>query len=141
MQIRYFQDGNGFIAVTDQTPKGPLHKLVYVGRGPLPGGGIESVCEQAYATDQVLKLVPAIHVPDDWLTALGYEKPKPLPVAPEPLPRQITVELELPGDRVRRMIRAPRGTADNYRVQRKWRLNAVLVVISAALAWWLVFGI
>lgn len=146
MGISYFQDSGGYLAVTPETPKGPLHGIVYVGRGPTIPGRIDSIQEQAYAKDVLLKLtrVSALDVPDEWIEALGYEKPRPKatpePAPPAPEPHATEIVIELPGDRVRRMIRAPRGTADYFRVQRKWKLNAVLVAISAAIAWWLVFG-
>jgi hypothetical protein len=95
MGIRYFHDACGFIAVTPETPKGPLKGLVFVGRGPTVPGKIVTIQEQAYSTEQLLKLMPlsSLDVPDEWIAALGYEQPKhPLepptfsPQSPEPKP-------------------------------------------------------
>ena len=99
MRIRYFQDAGGFIAVTQETPKGPLKGLVVVGRGPTVPGKIGTIQEQAYSTEQLLKLVPLspLSVPDEWIAALGYEQPKHPPEpptfslqAPEPKPPRET---------------------------------------------------
>jgi hypothetical protein len=154
MRIRYFQDAGGYLAVTNETPKGPLRGLVFVGRGPA-GGGIETIREQAYATDQLLKLVPVLDVPDEWVLALGYEQPAPkfVPPLPEPkpdpydawaasyAPRTVEVVIEMPGDKLREMVRARKGSPGYYRLRRKMPLSIVLFAISAAIAWWLVFAV
>src|SRR5688572_30563990 len=78
MRIRYFKDAGGFIAVTQETPKGPLKNLVYVGRGPAIPGRIDTIREQAYSAEKLRNLVPLplLNVPYEWIAALGYEQPK-----------------------------------------------------------------
>lgn len=75
--IRYFEYENGYIGVTNQCPKG-MKGVVFVGRGPNPREGIESVCEQPYAKNRLerLKEVKEQDVPDDWHEAIGYGKPR-----------------------------------------------------------------
>jgi hypothetical protein len=78
----YYRIVGGFIAVKNEGPKHrPLKGLVVVGRGPKPGGGPESVIEQAYAIAELQKLcsLPVDEVPDPWLQALGYDWPRPAP--------------------------------------------------------------
>lgn len=80
---RYYRIPGGFIAVTDEGPKkGPMKGLVLVGRGPKPGGGPETACEQAFAITELQKLcsVRLDEVPDPWLVALGYDDPPTPPV-------------------------------------------------------------
>ena len=105
MGIHYFHCAEGYLAVTDETPAGPLRGLVFAGRGPAPGGGISTIHEQAYAKDDLAKLpqCPRDKVPDEWFVALGYEKRLP-PVPPPPkLPKFSEPDWpELPRPRKRR---------------------------------------
>lgn len=79
---QYHRVPGGFIGVTNESPKkGPLKGLVLVGRGPRPGGGPETVYEQAYAIAELQRLcsLPVDEVPDPWLEAIGYDWPRPAP--------------------------------------------------------------
>jgi len=116
MVIHYFHCAEGYLAVTDETPAGPLRGLVFVGRGPTPGGGIDTICEQAYAKDTLDKLpeCPADKVPDEWFVAFGYEKrlpanapslPQKPPQPPKPLPEPDWPKLTRPR-RKRRKLKA-----------------------------------
>jgi hypothetical protein len=78
----YYRVPGGFIAVANEGPrKGPMKGLVLVGRGPKPGGGPETVYEQAFAIAELQKLcsLPVDEVPDAWLEALQYDWPRPIP--------------------------------------------------------------
>ena len=96
MRITYYQDEHGgYLGVTEESPKG-FQGVVFVGCGPRPGGGHETVHEQAYAIDQLRRLerVEACDVPADWMEAIGYEEPvvvEPYEPEPEPEPEEVTV--------------------------------------------------
>lgn len=96
MGITYFRVDTGYIAVTTESPKG-FKDIVFVGKGPKPGGGPDTVVEQAWAVNQLqgFEKVKADDVPDDWFAAFGYEQrqPKPEPT-PEPAPEPEPVEPE-----------------------------------------------
>jgi hypothetical protein len=98
MGTRYFRDGSGYIGVTTVTPKGPLHGLVFSGRGPILGKGIESIHEQGYAKCVLAKLQPvsALDVPDDWFDAIALEQrePRTVEVVIEPLTFSMLPEWE-----------------------------------------------
>ena len=87
-QFAYFRTDDGFLGVTNESPKG-MEGLVFAGRGPQPGQGIESVHEQGYAKNQLdrMKRIEADDVPDDWFVVIGLEKRIPKP-PPEPTPRR-----------------------------------------------------
>lgn len=83
---QYYRIAGGFIGVTSEGPKkGPLKGLVLVGRGPKPGGGPETVYEQAFAVAELQTLcsVREDAVPDPWLEAFGYDWPRPAPPVEE----------------------------------------------------------
>ena len=78
MSITYYQDEHGgYLGVTSESPQG-FRGIVFVGRGPEPGGGPETVHEQAYATDQLgrLERVVPCDVPAEWMEVIGYEEPE-----------------------------------------------------------------
>ncbi len=88
MKTAYYLDADGnHVAVTDETPKGPLKGFVFVGRR-LVG---EAVSEEAFGIDQVhkWKKVEIGDVPARCLELLGYDKP---PVAPVPPPAPVVTE-------------------------------------------------
>src|SRR5215213_164232 len=88
MRISYYDDGQGgFVAVTSHCPKG-FKDVLFIGKGPIPGGGIETVRETAYEKTWLSKLRQIQTVPDDWMRAFGYEQPaEPVEVfAPSPRP-------------------------------------------------------
>jgi len=92
MSITYYQDEHGgYLGVTDESPKG-FRGVIFVGRGPEPGGGPETVHEQGYATDQLGRLdrVDPWDVPAEWMEAIGYEAPVE-PCEPGPEPEEVTV--------------------------------------------------
>lgn len=78
--MRFFRQPKGFLAVTDQCPKG-FDKVVFVAyTGPTP----DAVVEIAVAANQVRGEEVELHdMPVEWLKAFGC----PLPKAPEPLPK------------------------------------------------------
>jgi len=89
MSITYYQDEHGgYLGVTGESPKG-FRGIIFVGRGPEPGGGPETVHEQAYATDQLGRLdrVDPWDVPAEWMETIGYEEPVE-PYEPEPKPER-----------------------------------------------------
>jgi|GEM_PF-6975961 len=94
MNVTYYQDEHGgYLGVTDESPKG-FQGVVFVGCGPQPGGGPETVAEQAYAVDQLQRLEPIAprDVPAEWMEAIGYEEPvEPYEPEPESQPEEITV--------------------------------------------------
>jgi hypothetical protein len=81
MKVAYFQTGMGYVAVTDESPKG-FKDVLYVGKG----GPLDKIEEQVFEATQIRRLtkVALKDVPDAWLLALGYDYP-PMP-APEPKP-------------------------------------------------------
>ena len=92
MSVTYYQDGHGgYLGLTEESPNG-FKGVVFVGRGPQPGRGPESVSEQAYAVDQLRRLERV--VPAEWMAAIGYEEPvvvEPCKPEPEPEPEEIIV--------------------------------------------------
>jgi len=94
MSITYYQDEHGgYLGVTGESPKG-FRGIIFVGRGPEPGGGPETVHEQAYATDQLGRLdrVDPWDVPAEWMETIGYEEPvEPYEPEPEPEREEVTV--------------------------------------------------
>ena len=94
MSVTYYQDEHGgYLGVTEKSPKG-FKGVVFVGCGPRPGGGPETVHEQGYATDQFRRLrrVEPCDVPAEWMEAIGYEEPVVVePYKPDPEPEEVTV--------------------------------------------------
>ncbi len=125
--IRYFRCENGFIGVTPHCPQG-MQGLVYVGRGPLPGKGIESVCKQGYARNQLQKL-PRIHaeeVPEAWFEAIGLEKRSMSE------PRTVELVIQLPWE--------GRKKKSGHRRYRQEQLRFWLALaIGVTVAWYIVF--
>ena len=78
MGIRYFQEACGFICRHTGGAEGAAQGPGFVGRGPTVPGKNVTIQEQAYSTEQLLKLMPlsSLDVPDEWIAALGYEQPK-----------------------------------------------------------------
>jgi len=100
LNTTYFRNKSGYLGVTKQSPAG-MKGLIFIGRGPQEGGGIESVCEQGYPLDSLKRMerVKAADVPDDWFAAIGLEKPEPKPEPtpmPTPPPRPVVIDLTLP---------------------------------------------
>ena len=132
--IRYFSCTDGFIGVTDECPRG-MKELAYAGRGPLPGQGIESVCDQAYARNQLKKIqqVAAEDVPNDWFAAIGLEERQ----EPEPEPRTVELVIQFPWEgRKKKKKCAKPGTRRYRREQIRWW---IALAISAAITWYIVF--
>jgi len=94
MSITYYQDEHGgYLGVTGESPKG-FRGIIFVGRGPEPGGGPETMHEQAFATDQLGRLdrVDPWDVPAEWMEAIGYEEPvEPYEPESEPEHEEVTV--------------------------------------------------
>lgn len=96
MRVTYYQDEyGGYLGATEESPKG-FKGVVFVGRGPQPGGGPEAVTEQAYAANQLRRLEPVdpCDVPAEWIEAIGYEEPvvvEPRQPEPEPEREEVTV--------------------------------------------------
>jgi hypothetical protein len=82
MKVKYFQDGERYIAVTDQCPK-DFKGILFIGKS---GTDPLKVEEGVFAPDSVLKLpeITKANMPAVWVLAFGYEKPvapkKPAPV-------------------------------------------------------------
>jgi len=127
--MRYFHCEDGFIGVTNQCPKG-MKGLVYVGRGPQPGQGIESVGEQEYSRNQLekLKRVPAEDVPDDWFAAIGLEQ------CPEP--RTVELVIQFPWEN--RNKRKPAKPGSRRRRQER-TVFCIALAISVMVACYVVF--
>lgn len=89
MKITYYRYRDGYLGVTDQSPTG-MKGVIFVGRGPLEGKGIESVCEQAYPRNclERMERIGGAEVPDDWFAAIGLERrpPKAAPPPSQPAP-------------------------------------------------------
>lgn len=88
-KIAYFVKDDGYIGVTNESPVG-FEDMLFVGMGPKPGGGHETVHEQAFSKADLLKLTKVTpgSVPATWLKALGYESPAvPESLFDEPLRR------------------------------------------------------
>ena len=137
-KFTYFRCEDGFVGVTDESPKG-MGGMVFAGRGPLPGQGLDSVREQAYGINQLYKMekIRADDVPDDWFAMIGYERR----VKPEPIPEQnvVPITIELPGDRLRRKILAEPGAPEHSQWQKEQLQFWILLAISAAISWYLTF--
>jgi len=159
MKIAYFRYKDGYLGVTHQSPAG-MKGVIFVGRGPREGKGIESVCEQAYPHNclERLKRVDAAEVPDDWFAAIALEnrspKPTPKPELPphdpkaEPAPAsnhapKPDARPEAPRLRPAPVydVRLPSLTTDRGKLHpevdrfaRKWMLVTIIVTIL----WWFV---
>ena len=72
MGTHYFLTPEGYVGLTDESPKG-FRGVVFVGRGPR-GGGPETVCEQAFTVKDDWQQVSANEVPDEWFEAIGYDE-------------------------------------------------------------------
>lgn len=138
-KVAYFRTADGFIGVTDESPKG-MKNVVFAGRGPLSGKGIESVCDQAYATTQLEKLerVESSAVPDEWLCAIGLAQRTKSPPEPIPEPLALPITIELPGDRLRARILAKPGTPGYNRRNKEALKTLVMFALSFAIAWYLI---
>ena len=139
MKYAYFRCENGYVGITDESPAG-MKGFVFAGRGPRPGKGIESVCEQGYARSQLDKLerVQGDDVPDDWFTAIGYERrPKPIPES-IPKPNIVPITIELPGDRLRRKFLAKPGDPGYGERDKEAVKSLVLLAISFAISWYVI---
>jgi hypothetical protein len=92
-KTRYFQDADGhFIAVTDETPKGPLKGFVFAGRR-LVG---DETQDEAFGIDQIAKWakLEIADIPPRCLAALGYCAPAPPPTEPEHIPDPVEAEAQ-----------------------------------------------
>jgi hypothetical protein len=77
----HLDEKGGYHGVTSTSPDG-FSGALYVGMGPKPDQGPESVHEQAYSVRQVQKWksVDLVDVPKEWCEAIGYEEqPEPTP--------------------------------------------------------------
>jgi len=154
MKVAYFRYKGGYLGVTDQSPAG-MKGVIFVGRGPLEGKGIESVCEQAYPRNclERMERVDAAEVPDDWFAAVALEKrpskPAPNPEAqppkpkaePDPAPKRVhkpDAPPQAPRPRPGPMydVRLPSLTTDRGKLHpevdrfaRKWMLVTIIIVI------------
>lgn len=75
MKTTYYQTADGYIAVTNQSPRGFKGSL-YIGKiGPL-----DKVTETAFSPQQLCKLTPVdlADVPAEWIEAFGYDEPDEL---------------------------------------------------------------
>lgn len=105
--MQYFKGENGYVGLTGECPKG-MDGAIYMGRGPVRGFGIESVCEQPYPVAQLQKMeqVKPEDVPDDWFDAIGLEeRPEPEP-EPEPEPKKNDKEAKEKNDRKKGIVMA-----------------------------------
>lgn len=70
MDITYYRTELGYIAVTDESPKG-FKDVLFIGRG----GPLDDIEETAFEVHQLRKLKPVdrCDVPEVWLEALGYD--------------------------------------------------------------------
>jgi len=144
MKYVYFRCENGYVGITDESPAG-MKGFVFAGRGPRPGKGIESVCEQGYARNQLDKLekVKSDDVPNEWFAAIGLEKrlPKPKPISVPESEDVMYLTIELPGDRLRKKMLAKRGTPAYYRWKKEEVQFWVLLAICAVVSWYLTFHV
>jgi hypothetical protein len=157
MKVRYYANGcDGYIAVTDQSPK-DFKGVLFIGKGPERGGDPTSVVEQVFAINTLQKLtdVPLADVPAEWVLAFGYEypvmpKPEPQP-APEPEPdREVWTQPE-PAPRRRRQppvttvidVEFPWETATRRynskgeQVTHWWEIAAIIVgaIVALVILW------
>ncbi len=91
-KTRYYRDLDGYyVAVTTETPRGPLKGFVFVGRRLIGDVAHEDV----FANHDIVKwtALSIDEVPPRYLTVLGYDVP---PLAPEPEPEPEPVMKPLP---------------------------------------------
>lgn len=72
MTATYYKQGDHYIAVTGESPKG-FKGVLLIGRGPNDAGDI---VEQVYAVNVLRTLQPVAlrDVPEHWVVALGYDE-------------------------------------------------------------------
>lgn len=146
MDIRYFKDGQQYIAVTSVSPR-KFKGVLFVGKQARPGCGPETVYETAFATNQFEKwtAVEKDDVPPEWLKAFGYEleeiaeptEPKEKKVwqrrrrASTPTGGQtFQVSLEIiPWNWIRRTFMEPTPSPEQRRLNDKIELLILLTVI------------
>jgi hypothetical protein len=88
MKITYYKAGDGYIAVTKESPKG-FKGILFIGKT----GTLDKIVETAFEANQLRKLtkVTKADVPAEWVKALGYEEPDPAPpVEPPPVELDIS---------------------------------------------------
>lgn len=132
MTIAYFQWGGGYIAVTNQSPKG-FKGVIFIGRGAKPGGGLSDIIEQGFAANQLLKQkpIPKNQVPDEWVEALGYEQ-----ADPEPEEDDEIILLDAEGENLEAFIPVRRNnrTAPDLKSQVLWQWGLIIGLILGLLA-------
>lgn len=139
--ITYYKTGDGYVGITNQSPKG-LKGLVFVGKGSEKG--IESISEQCYAINQLEKLekIEARDVPDDWFAAIGLEKrPEPEPVLnmePTYIPTYTPITIQFPGDSLRRRLRANPNTQEYKQALKEAIEGWIYLIIGFAVSWYIV---
>lgn len=85
MKTAYYLDADGnHLAVTTETPKGPLKGFVFVGKRIV---GSNDPTEEAFGIDQIAKFkkLEIGDVPVPILEAFGYDEPPAPPVVPPPV--------------------------------------------------------
>jgi hypothetical protein len=124
----YYETPNGFVGISDEYPRG-MKGVIFIGRGPKPGGGIGSVHEQAYGANEIRKWKRVDRVPPEWMEAIGYEE-------------QTVTELviDMPGDNLRRKMNAKPGTRDYEEWQKEKVPLVIIAIVAALISWWHTFG-
>lgn len=86
MKVKYFQTDNGYLAVTDQSPK-DFKGILFIGK---IGTDPLNVKEDVFTSEQVLKFreIAKADMPAVWMLAFNYEKP----VAPKKPPVEVVEE-------------------------------------------------
>jgi hypothetical protein len=94
--MRYFKtEDGGYVGLTGQCPREALG-FVFLGRGPIRGFGVESVCDRPYTDKDLAKMsmVNAGDVPEDWFKAIGLEE-RPVEPAKLKMPRRRLQPVEI----------------------------------------------
>src|SRR5690349_12114898 len=79
MKITYFQDGDGYLAVTDKSPK-DFKGVLFIGKS-----GVDLEVKEVVFTPEQLRGLPQIDksdMPAAWILAFGYEQPDPVELEP-----------------------------------------------------------
>jgi len=76
--ITYYRTGDGYIAITNQSPAG-FDGLVFVGRG----GPLDNIQEQLFPVGLLTAPLDVNDVPPEWVRALGYHTVADFPLLDE----------------------------------------------------------
>jgi hypothetical protein len=125
--IHYYKTPDGYVGITDEYPRG-LKDVIFIGRGPTHGKGIDTVHEQAYSRRDLQGWTKVAKVPLEWREAIGLEES-----------RTTELVIEWPWERLRQRILAKAGTPEHEQWKEERVPYIIITIIALVIAYWTTF--